>query len=54
MLVYMGGGQWTKLNTRMMLQHRTRQEMHREVRATLNSGSGLSLKGEQREDLVRK
>jgi hypothetical protein len=40
----MGGSQWTKLSTRMMLQHRTGQEMHREVRATLNSVSGLSLK----------
>jgi hypothetical protein len=30
------------------------QEMHREVRATLTSVSGLSLKGEQREDLMIK
>jgi hypothetical protein len=40
----MGGGQWINLNNRMMLQHRTGQEMHREVRATLTSFSGLSLK----------
>jgi hypothetical protein len=40
----MGGGQWTKIITRMMLQQRTGQEMHREVRATLNSISALSLK----------
>jgi hypothetical protein len=39
-----GGGQWTKLSTRMMLQHKTRPEMHREVRAILTSVSELSFK----------
>jgi hypothetical protein len=33
-----------KTHTRMMLQHKTGQEMHREVRSTLTSVSELSLK----------
>jgi hypothetical protein len=35
------------------VQHRTGQEMYREVRATLTSVGKFELKREQREDLVR-
>ena len=36
------------------VQHRTGQEMHREVRATTNFSQWIEFKCEQREDLVRK
>jgi hypothetical protein len=42
MLVLNVDGRWPKLNNMKYVQHRTGQEMHREVRATLTSVNKLS------------
>jgi hypothetical protein len=53
MLVLYGWRSMDKTQNLNDVQHRTGQEMYREVRATLTSVRKIELKREQREDLVR-